>query len=238
MHLQVKPGERIALDGVVLSGRSQVDEALVSGESLPLLKEAGSKLRSGALNLDGVLEYQASSALHDSQLQQLIRQVEQAQLQKAPVQQWVDRIAAVFVPVVLVIALLTLLGHGFYSGDWSVAILNAVAVLVIACPCALGLATPAALVVGLGQAARHGILLKNAAVLDQASQLQLLAFDKTGTSNARTCRRSVLVRSLPLNLKLSCSASPVRCSNTVNIRWQKRSGWTPVRHYRSLLVFR
>lgn len=181
MHLQVKPGERIALDGVVLSGRSQVDEALVSGESLPLLKEPGSKLRSGALNLDGVLEYQASSALHDSQLQQLIRQVEQAQLQKAPVQQWVDRIAAVFVPVVLVIALLTLLGHGFYSGDWAVAILNAVAVLVIACPCALGLATPAALVVGLGQAARHGILLKNAAVLDQASQLQLLAFDKTGT---------------------------------------------------------
>lgn len=181
MHLQVKPGERIALDGVVLSGRSQVDEALVSGESLPLLKEAGSKLRSGALNLDGVLEYQASSALHDSQLQQLIRQVEQAQLQKAPVQQWVDRIAAVFVPVVLVIALLTLLGHGFYSGDWAVAILNAVAVLVIACPCALGLATPAALVVGLGQAARHGILLKNAAVLDSASQLQLLAFDKTGT---------------------------------------------------------
>ncbi len=181
MHLQVKPGERIALDGVVLSGRSQVDEALVSGESLPLLKEAGSKLRSGALNLDGVLEYQASSALHDSQLQQLIRQVEQAQLQKAPVQQWVDRIAAVFVPVVLLIALLTLLGHGFYSGDWAVAILNAVAVLVIACPCALGLATPAALVVGLGQAARHGILLKNAAVLDQASQLQLLAFDKTGT---------------------------------------------------------
>lgn len=181
MRLQVKPGERIALDGVVLSGRSQVDEALISGESLPLLKEAGAMLRSGSLDLDGVLEYQASSALHDSQLQQLIRQVEQAQLQKAPVQQWVDRIAAVFVPVVLVIALLTLLGHGFFSGDWSVAILNAVAVLVIACPCALGLATPAALVVGLGQAARHGILLKNAAVLDSASQLQLLAFDKTGT---------------------------------------------------------
>lgn len=181
MRLQVKPGERIALDGVVLSGRSQVDEALISGESMPLLKEAGATLRSGSLDLDGVLEYQASSTVHDSQLQQLIRQVEQAQLQKAPVQQWVDRIAAVFVPVVLVIALLTLLGHGVVSGDWARAVLNAVAVLVIACPCALGLATPAALVVGLGQAARHGILLKNAAVLDSASQLQLLAFDKTGT---------------------------------------------------------
>lgn len=181
MRLQVKPGERIALDGVVLSGRSQVDEALISGESLPLLKDPGATLRSGSLNLDGVLEYQASSRAQDSQLQQLIRQVEQAQLQKAPVQQWVDRIAAVFVPVVLVIALLTLLAHGVFSGDWSVAILNAVAVLVIACPCALGLATPAALVVGLGQAARHGILLKNAAVLDQAAQLDLLAFDKTGT---------------------------------------------------------
>jgi len=181
MRLQVKPGERIALDGVVVSGRSQVDEALVSGESLPLLKVSGDALRSGALNLDGVLEFAVSSTLQDSQLQQLIRQVEQAQLQKAPVQQWVDRIAAVFVPVVLGIAVLTLLAHGLWYGDWSVAILNAVAVLVIACPCALGLATPAALVVGLGQAARHGILLKNAAVLDSAAHLQLLAFDKTGT---------------------------------------------------------
>lgn len=181
MRLQVKPGERIGLDGVVLAGRSQVDEALVSGESLPLLKDIGARLRGGSLNLDGVLEYQASSGVKDSQLQQLIRQVEQAQLQKAPVQQWVDRIAAVFVPVVLGIALLTLLGHGYWHGDWAMAIVNAVAVLVIACPCALGLATPAALVVGLGQAARYGILLKDASVLDSAAKLDLLAFDKTGT---------------------------------------------------------
>lgn len=181
MRLQVKPGERIALDGVVLAGCSQVDEALVSGESLPLLKDVGARLRGGSLNLDGVLEYQASSGVNDSQLQQLIRQVEQAQLQKAPVQQWVDRVAAVFVPVVLGIALLTLLGHGYWHGDWAVAIVNAVAVLVIACPCALGLATPAALVVGLGQAARYGIVLKNASVLDSAAKLDLVAFDKTGT---------------------------------------------------------
>lgn len=180
-RVQVKPGERVALDGEVLSGESQVDEAFISGESQPLLKTVGATLVSGALNVDGVLEYRVQKLARDSRLQQLITQVEQAQLSKAPVQQAVDTISVYFVPAVLTIALITVLATGMLTGDWQAAVLHAVAVLVIACPCALGLATPAALVVGIGRAARFGILVKDAAALDAASRIDTVCFDKTGT---------------------------------------------------------
>ncbi len=180
-RVQVKPGERVALDGEVLSGESQVDEAFISGESQPLLKTVGATLVSGALNVDGVLEYRVQKLARDSRLQQLITQVEQAQLSKAPVQQAVDTISIYFVPAVLTIALITVLATGMLTGDWQAAVLHAVAVLVIACPCALGLATPAALVVGIGRAARFGILVKDAAALDAASRIDTVCFDKTGT---------------------------------------------------------
>jgi len=180
-RVQVKPGERVALDGEVLSGESQVDEAFISGESQPLLKTIGSTLVSGALNVDGVLEYRVQKLARDSRLQQLITQVEQAQLSRAPVQQAVDTISVYFVPAVLAIALITVLATGMLTGDWQAAVLHAVAVLVIACPCALGLATPAALVVGIGRAARFGILVKDAAALDAASRIDTVCFDKTGT---------------------------------------------------------
>lgn len=179
--VQVKPGERIAVDGEVLSGDSHVDEALISGESLPLHKSSSDKVVGGALNLDGVLELRATSVGAESTLAKIIRLVEQAQGAKAPVQALVDKISSIFVPVVLVIALITLLGWGFNSGDWTLGILNAVAVLVIACPCALGLATPAAIMAGTGTAARHGILVKDAVALERATRIDYVVFDKTGT---------------------------------------------------------
>ena len=179
--IKVLPGERIAADGVVIKGDSHVDEALISGESIPLHKTTADKVTGGAVNLDGVLEFEASAVGAESTLAKIIRLVEQAQGAKAPVQALVDKISAIFVPVVLLIALVTLLGWGFTSGNWQQAILNAVAVLVIACPCALGLATPAAIMAGTGTAARHGILVKDAQALEQATAINYVVFDKTGT---------------------------------------------------------
>lgn len=179
--VQIKPGERIAVDGEVVEGDSHVDEALISGESTPLHKSIGDKVIGGAVNLDGVLDVRATNVGAESVLASIIRLVEQAQGAKAPVQALVDKVSAVFVPVVLVIALLTLLSWGLASGNWQQAILNAVAVLVIACPCALGLATPAAIMAGTGTAARHGILIKDAIALEQATKIDYVIFDKTGT---------------------------------------------------------
>ncbi len=180
-RLQVWPGERLPVDGVVLLGRALVDEALISGESLPQPKTVASLVTGGSVALDGMLEIRATAVGAASVLSKIIQLVQQAQSAKAPVQALVDRISAVFVPVVLLLALLTLLGWGLTTADWEHAILTAVAVLVIACPCALGLATPAAVMAGTGSAARSGILLKNATVLQQAGQIDTVVFDKTGT---------------------------------------------------------
>ena len=179
--VKVLPGERIPVDGKVTEGDSHVDEALISGESIPLPKTTGDKVTGGSINLDGVLELTATTVGAESTLAKIIHMVEQAQGAKAPVQALVDKISSVFVPLVLLIALLTLLGWGITSGEWTQGILHAVAVLVIACPCALGLATPAAVMAGTGNAARHGILVKDARALEQAKQTDMVVFDKTGT---------------------------------------------------------
>ena len=179
--VKVLPGERIPVDGKVIKGDSHVDEALISGESMPLLKILGDKVTGGSINLDGVLELTATAVGAESTLAKIIHMVEQAQGAKAPVQALVDKISNVFVPLVLLVALLTLLGWGMISGDWTQGILHGVAVLVIACPCALGLATPAAIMAGTGTAARHGILVKDAQALEQAKQTDMVVFDKTGT---------------------------------------------------------
>ncbi|MBT1064425.1 heavy metal translocating P-type ATPase [Bowmanella sp. Y26] len=179
--VKVLPGERIPVDGEIQSGDSQVDESMISGESVPLHKKVGDNAIGGSVNLDGVLELVATKVGAESTLAKIIRLVEQAQGAKAPVQALVDRISAVFVPVVLLIALLALLGWGLGAGDWTTGILNAVAVLVIACPCALGLATPAAIMAGTGTAAKQGILVKDARALEQAQRIDLVVFDKTGT---------------------------------------------------------
>ena len=180
----VRPGERIAVDGQITEGRTEVDESLITGESLPVHKDVGDHVTGGAVNGEGLLVVRATALGAESTLARIVRMVESAQAKKAPIQRLVDQVSAVFVPVVLGIALLTLLGWGLAAGEssnWEVAILNAVAVLVIACPCALGLATPTAIMAGTGVAARHGILIKDADALEVAHRVTLVAFDKTGT---------------------------------------------------------
>ena len=177
----VRPGEAIPVDGTVLEGLSQVDEALLTGESLPVAKSPGDAVAGGAVNGDGQLVIRTTALGAESMLGRIIRLVEDAQATRAPVQRLVDRVAAVFVPVVVAIAVVTLAGWLWMGAGVDVALLHAVAVLVIACPCALGLATPAAIMAGTGVAAKHGILLRDAAVLEQALAVTVVAFDKTGT---------------------------------------------------------
>jgi len=179
--LVVRPGERVPADGRVIEGTSHLDESLLTGESLPVAKEPGERVTGGAVNGEGLLLVEATAVGAATMLSRIIRMVEDAQAAKAPIQRLVDRVSAVFVPVVLGISALVLLAWGLAGGDWQQALLNAVAVQVIACPCALGLATPTGIMVGTGSAARHGILIKDAEALETAHALQVVAFDKTGT---------------------------------------------------------
>ncbi|MGN6524802.1 MAG: heavy metal translocating P-type ATPase [Burkholderiaceae bacterium] len=179
--LVVRPGERIAADGVVREGASHVDESLVTGESLPVARGAGERVTGGAVNGEGVLLVEVSAVGAESTLARIVRLVESAQERKAPIQHLVDRVSAVFVPFVCAVALAALVGRGLATHDWVRAVLDAVAVLVIACPCALGLATPAAIMAGTGVAARRGILIKDAEALELAHDVGVVAFDKTGT---------------------------------------------------------
>ncbi len=176
-----RPGERIAADGIVIAGRSAVDESMITGESVPRDKQPGDPVTAGTLNKEGALRYEAARVGKDTTLAQVIRLVEQAQGSKAPIQAMADRISAVFVPAVLAIAALTFAAWLWLGGDFERAMINAVSVLVIACPCALGLATPTALMVGMGKGAELGILFRNSAALEQAAQVGVVAFDKTGT---------------------------------------------------------
>lgn len=177
----VLPGERIPVDGLVLLGTSHVDESLLTGESDPVKKVVDSKVIGGALNGEGVIVISAQAVGVESVLSKMITLVEEAQTQKAPIQKLVDQVSAIFVPTVLVLAILTGIGNWLYFDSIDIAILRAVSVLVIACPCALGLATPAAIMAGTGIAARFGILIKDPQVLELAHRLDLVAFDKTGT---------------------------------------------------------
>ena len=177
----ILPGERIPVDGVIILGASHVDESLLTGESEPVKKGLGSKVIGGALNGEGMLVVTAEAVGIESVLSQIIHLVEEAQTQKAPIQKLVDQVSAVFVPTVIVLALITGLGNWLYFDSISIGILRAVSVLVIACPCALGLATPAAIMAGTGIAARFGILIKDPQVLELAHRLNIVAFDKTGT---------------------------------------------------------
>ena len=177
----VRPGERFPVDGEVVEGLTHADESLITGESLPVSKGEGDRVTGGAVNGEGLVAVRTVAVGAESALARIVRMVEDAQAGKAPIQKLVDRVSSVFVPVVMVIALIALLGWGFVTGDWSAAILNAVAVLVIACPCALGLATPTAVMAGTGVAARAGILIKDAEALELAHEVSIVAFDKTGT---------------------------------------------------------
>ncbi|WP_053214693.1 heavy metal translocating P-type ATPase [Pseudomonas sp. Q12-87] len=184
----VKPGERFPVDGEVLEGQSHADEALISGESLPVPKQPGDKVTGGAINGEGRLLVRTQALGAETVLARIIRLVEDAQAAKAPIQKLVDKVSQVFVPVVLVLALATLLGWWLYGAPLETALINAVAVLVIACPCALGLATPTAIMAGTGVAARHGILIKDAEALERAHEVDTVVFDKTGTLTSGTPR--------------------------------------------------
>jgi Cu+-exporting ATPase len=177
----VLPGERVPVDGVVSQGRSQLDESMLTGEPLPVVKEVGAMLTGGSINGDGPLRMRVTAVGAQTVLARIIGLVEDAQAAKAPIQRLVDRVAAVFVPAVMVLALLTGVGWLLSGASVELAVVRAVAVLVIACPCALGLATPAAIMAGTGVAARHGILIKDAQALELAHRARVVAFDKTGT---------------------------------------------------------
>ncbi|WP_411381297.1 heavy metal translocating P-type ATPase [Pseudomonas sp. MPB26] len=182
----VKPGERFPVDGEVVEGQSHADEALISGESLPVPKQPGDKVTGGAINGEGRLLLRTLALGAESVLARIIRLVEDAQAAKAPIQKLVDKVSQVFVPAVMVLALVTVLGWWLYGASLETAIINAVAVLVIACPCALGLATPTAIMAGTGVAARHGILIKDAEALERAHEVSAVVFDKTGTLTSGT----------------------------------------------------
>ncbi|WP_214348930.1 heavy metal translocating P-type ATPase [Pseudomonas congelans] len=177
----VKPGERFPVDGEVVEGRSHADEALITGESLPVVKQPGDKVTGGAINGEGQLLIRTTALGAETVLARIIRLVEDAQAGKAPIQKLVDKVSQVFVPSVLVIAFCTLAGWLLVGASLEVALINAVAVLVIACPCSLGLATPTAIMAGTGVAARYGILIKDAEALERAHEVDAVVFDKTGT---------------------------------------------------------
>jgi Cu+-exporting ATPase len=177
----IRPGERIAVDGTIIDGSSQVDESFITGESLPVPKHPGDKVTGGAINAEGLLLVRTDAIGAETMLARIIRLVESAQAAKAPIQRLVDKVSAVFVPVVLLIGVATMIGWWWFGGNLEIAIINGVAVLVIACPCALGLATPAAVMAGTGVAAKYGILIKDAEALEIAHGVTAVAFDKTGT---------------------------------------------------------
>ncbi len=179
--LRVRPGERIAVDGEVAEGTGEVDESLLTGEARPVPKVPGEPVTAGAINLNGVLTYKATAVGADTVLSRIIRLVDGAQATRAPVEKLVDRVAAIFVPVVIAIAAVTFLIWWLAMGDLDGGVAAAITVLVIACPCALGLATPAAVMVGTGVAARHGILIRDAEALERARAMDMVLLDKTGT---------------------------------------------------------
>lgn len=177
----VRPGERIPVDGVVVDGAGSVDESMLTGEPLPVEKAPGAPVTGGSIDVDGLLAVETTAVGAETMLAKIVRLVEGAQASKAPIQRTVDKVSAVFVPVVLVIALATFAGWWLAGAGLEASVITAVSVLVIACPCALGLATPTAIMVGTGAAARHGILIKDAEALERAHAVTAVAFDKTGT---------------------------------------------------------
>ena len=194
--VRLVPGDQLVADGLTVASRGlTVDESLITGESLPVAREVGQTVTGGALNVEGLIVVRTTAVGAETQLARIVRLVESAQAQKAPIQQLVDKVSAVFVPAVIVIAVITGLAWWVLAGDGVAATLHAVSVLVIACPCALGLATPATLMVGTGMAARHGILVRDAQALETLRAVRIVAFDKTGTLTQGRPRLTALASS-------------------------------------------
>lgn len=179
--LLVRPGENISGDGDIVQGKTSVDESMLTGESIPVDKNVGDKVYQGTLNLNGSIEVKVTTDMTETGLSKIIRMVEEAQNQKAPVQRLADKVASIFVPTVIGIAILTFILHRVFGSDVEKSLISAVSVLVIACPCSLGLAPPTAIMVGTGKAANEGILIRDAKALENAEKLTAVALDKTGT---------------------------------------------------------
>lgn len=179
--LLIRPGENISGDGDIVQGKTTVDESMLTGESIPVDKNVGDKVYQGTLNLNGSIEVKVTTNMTETGLSKIIKMVEEAQNQKAPVQRLADKVASIFVPTVIGIAILTFLLHRVFGSDVEKSLISAVSVLVIACPCSLGLATPTAIMVGTGKAANEGILIRDAKALENAEKLTAVALDKTGT---------------------------------------------------------
>ncbi|GIW12757.1 MAG: copper-exporting P-type ATPase A [Tepidiforma sp.] len=177
----VRPGQRVPVDGVIIEGSTAIDESMLTGESIPVERKTGDRVLGGTVNQFGAIVVEATAVGADAALQRLVQLVEEAQGSKAPVQKLVDRVAAVFVPAVIVVAAATFAAWGLLAGDWQQGMTAAVAVLVVACPCALGLATPTAIMVGSGLGASRGILIRNAEVLERTGRIDVIVLDKTGT---------------------------------------------------------
>ena len=193
----VRPGQRIPVDGIIRDGQSTIDESMLTGESIPVERRVGDRVIGGTVNQNGVMRIEATAIGAESALAQMARLVEEAQGSKAPIQKLVDQVAAIFVPIVVVLALATFLGWGLVGGNWLDGMTAAVAVLVVACPCALGLATPTAIMVGTGMGAERGILIRNADVLEQSRKLDVVVLDKTGTL---TQGRPQVTESVPIGI--------------------------------------
>ncbi|HLR35227.1 MAG TPA: heavy metal translocating P-type ATPase [Tissierellales bacterium] len=177
----VRPGERVPVDGIIVEGNSAIDESMITGESIPVEKKSGDEVIGATINKFGTFKFKATKIGKDTALSQIIKLVEDAQGSKAPVQRLADKISGIFVPVVVIIAAITFLLWYFIGGDFSKALINAVSVLVIACPCALGLATPTAIMVGTGKGAENGVLIKSGEHLERAHEMDTIVLDKTGT---------------------------------------------------------
>ena len=177
----VKPGEKIAVDGIIVEGSSSIDESMITGESMPVKKQVGDECIGSTINKNGSFVFEAKKIGEDTVLSQIVKLVEDAQSNKAPIQRLADKISSVFVPIVIVIAVITFVITYFVTKQFDRALLNSVSVLVIACPCSLGLATPTAIMVGSGKGAELGILIKSAEVLETANKIDAVILDKTGT---------------------------------------------------------
>jgi len=204
----VKPGGKVPSDGIILNGSSFIDESMITGESIPTEKTTGSKIIGGTINKTGSFEYTVTTLGDNSVLGRIVKMVEEAQGSKAPIQNLADKTASIFVPAVIIIALVTFLGWLFISGDFDKSLINFVAVLIIACPCALGLAIPAAIMVGTGKGARLGILIKNGESLELAHKVTTVIFDKTGTiTEGKHSVTRILTNDIPEEKLLQIAAS-------------------------------